>query len=802
MGLAGNVDPALVEPTVVGYPQGAAGGRAPPSPLADLDYVIGSAALSPAYAVSYPMKQGLITDWDSMEKLWASCFYKCLKVFPEDQYVILTEPPLNPPEARELTAEIFFETFDAPGLHIGVQAVLALYASFAAAERKQKEPGRTLTGLVVDSGDGCTHAIPVAEGYVIGSHIKSIPLAGRDVTSFTQQLLRERGEPIPPEQSLEVARQIKERHAYVCADMVKEFAKYDESPAKYLRQYEGAHCRTGQPFVVDVGYERFLGPEIFFNPEIYSPDYSTPLPRVLDSVIQNCPIDTRRALYGNIVLSGGTTMFKDFGRRIQRDLKRAVEARTQGAASEVEVNVMSHPMQRYAVWFGGSVLGMSPGFKDVVRTREEYFEYGPGIVRNNPVFRIATRQRKLVGSEDSAPAEPEKRQQGEAHREKRLSGPLASFGSMGAPAEQCENDVGSPDSLLASPVGISAASLEPVLSKDQLHAAKGNPGIQEQPAQLLVTPDTPAQQHSSGFSEWLRTERAKGDTFGYCLALAFHVVTLSKYKTLPASHIVYYSLYTAAVACLLAVQRSGHPAYAAWRDWVQAAIRLDVFLSPARISIWEQSVSLPPPSLPGPAILSYLATLPVACSNTFAVHLLMLPFAHPLGLWPHLLVQTICVARVAVGVFTRQLCQKRMFMHPTTEAVLCDAYQWLESFMLPSFRPLTPYQAGVLQPERRCLAVVLWLVVVLGFVASITVQVILDARLYRRFLQEQHYQRQQHDPQPAIARAKGRLGVAYDRLYDGLTGRYLLGLASACSNPYLWALLSIVLWDALVVVIS
>lgn len=53
-----------------------------------------------------------------------------------------------------------------------------------------QEVGRTLTGLVIDSGDGCTHAIPVADGYVIGSNIKSIPLAGRDVTSFIQQLLR------------------------------------------------------------------------------------------------------------------------------------------------------------------------------------------------------------------------------------------------------------------------------------------------------------------------------------------------------------------------------------------------------------------------------------------------------------------------------------------------------------------------------------------------------------------------------------------------------------------------------------
>lgn len=73
-----------------------------------------------------------------MEKLWTACLYKYLRVYPEDQYIILTEPPLNPPESRELTAEIMFETFDAPGLHIGVQAVLALYASFAVAERKQK----------------------------------------------------------------------------------------------------------------------------------------------------------------------------------------------------------------------------------------------------------------------------------------------------------------------------------------------------------------------------------------------------------------------------------------------------------------------------------------------------------------------------------------------------------------------------------------------------------------------------------------------------------------------------------------
>lgn len=125
------------------------------------------------------------------------------------------------------------------------------------------------------------------------------------------------------------------------------------------------------PYSVDVGYERFLGPEIFFNPEIFSSDFITPLPDVVDDAIVKCPIDVRRALYKNIVLSGGTTMFKDFGRRLQRDIKRLVDTRMQanitrlGALTNVtrsspppsiDVNVISHHMQRYAVWFGGSML--------------------------------------------------------------------------------------------------------------------------------------------------------------------------------------------------------------------------------------------------------------------------------------------------------------------------------------------------------------------------------------------------------------------------------------------------------------
>jgi actin-related protein 3 len=98
-----------------------------------------------------------------------------------------------------------FGSFNVPGLYIAVQAVLALAASWTSGQVGE----HTLTGIVIDSGDGVTHVIPVAEGYVIGSCIKHIPIAGRDITYFIQQLLREREVGIPPEQSLETAKAIK-----------------------------------------------------------------------------------------------------------------------------------------------------------------------------------------------------------------------------------------------------------------------------------------------------------------------------------------------------------------------------------------------------------------------------------------------------------------------------------------------------------------------------------------------------------------------------------------------------------------
>ena len=94
-----------------------------------------------------------------------------------------------------------------------------------------------------------TSHLKQAEGYVIGSCIKHIPIAGRDITYFIQQLLRERESGIPPEQSLETAKAIKERFGYICPDVAKEFNKYDSQPEKWFKIYDSVNSITKKVYI-------------------------------------------------------------------------------------------------------------------------------------------------------------------------------------------------------------------------------------------------------------------------------------------------------------------------------------------------------------------------------------------------------------------------------------------------------------------------------------------------------------------------------------------------------------------------
>lgn len=145
----------------------------------------------------HPFDRGIVTDWDDVEKIWHYAFYNELRVAPEEHPVLLTEGPLNPKADRERMLRIMFDTFNVPAMYLANKATLSLYAS-----------GRT-TGVVVDSGNDVSHAVPVYEGYALPHAILSLNIAGRDLDLHLAEILNQGGYNFP--RPCEIVRDIKER---------------------------------------------------------------------------------------------------------------------------------------------------------------------------------------------------------------------------------------------------------------------------------------------------------------------------------------------------------------------------------------------------------------------------------------------------------------------------------------------------------------------------------------------------------------------------------------------------------------
>ncbi|KAJ6545004.1 actin 1 [Mycena vulgaris] len=350
-GFAGDDSPYSVFPSVVGRSRFWQAGFAISSNFKECYVGDEAQAKRGILGLRYPIEQGLISNWYNMEKLWHHVFYNELHVAPNEHPVLLADAPLTPNADREQMTQIMFETFDVPSLSVQMQPVLALGAS-----------GRS-TGIVLDSGEGVTHAVPIYEGYPLRHGIVRMDVGGRDLTEHLIRKLMDRGYPFTTSPEREIARDIKERFGYVARDSDEKSA---HSPGLELT-YE---LPDGTPITVEDEY--FRVPEVLFRPSLIGSE-SVGVHETTFNSIQKCDTHLWVCLYKSVLLSGGNTMFPGMADRMQSELSLL-------GPPSVKVQIYAPPDRKYSTWIGGSILASLSTFENVCCSRQEYEESGPAII--------------------------------------------------------------------------------------------------------------------------------------------------------------------------------------------------------------------------------------------------------------------------------------------------------------------------------------------------------------------------------------------------------------------------------------
>lgn len=334
--------------------------------------------------LNYPLEHGVVTNWDDMERLWYHTYTKELKTQPEEHPLLITEAPLNPRRNRDQMCQVLFETFNAPCVYVSVQAVLSLYAL-----------GRT-TGVVLDSGDGVSHIVPVYDGFTLPTLVKRMDIAGRDIThQLAYQIRRMSGVNLLLSAELDIARAVKEKCCYVSKDAVRDEKMYGGvSYSHYAAQAASGgdlamftSYKLPDGHSLTLGVEQFRAPEILFNPQLIG-DESPGIHELTALAILKTDLDLRPTLYQNIILSGGTTLLRNFGDRLLSELKEYQNDNTvpvwglRGTTSKetrMKIKIYAPPERKFSTWIGGSILAGLSTFRKMWVTSKEYAD-DPDIV--------------------------------------------------------------------------------------------------------------------------------------------------------------------------------------------------------------------------------------------------------------------------------------------------------------------------------------------------------------------------------------------------------------------------------------
>eukprot|EP00761_Pharyngomonas_kirbyi_P014290 gb/GECH01014320.1/.p1 GENE.gb/GECH01014320.1/~~gb/GECH01014320.1/.p1 ORF type:complete len:382 (+),score=107.41 gb/GECH01014320.1/:1-1146(+) len=360
IGFGGEEQPAALVPTYVGVQRGLENNKKGTVYCGKegLKKIKENQSLDEIITLQQPIQNGAVKDWAAMEDLWDHC-YDVLGVNQQQHPLMMTANAYSAISDRRKMTEMMFETFGVPQFYVAVPGYLSLYAS------------GDNTGIVVESGDGCTNIVPVSDGILIPSQIQQFPVTGRHITDYLLNLLvRERGYMFAPAQERKIARRIKHTMCYASDSYADDLIGLKKSPQSFEQDLE---LHTGENVVLSG--ECFKSVEPYFQPGILGMEGDGGLAGAVYNCINNSDQSIRKFLYGNIVLGGDSLQFPGMAERLNIDMLRYTEKHT----GNVDVHV--HEANQYSAWKGGSILSCLPEVESAWISKKDYEEEGSRIVQ-------------------------------------------------------------------------------------------------------------------------------------------------------------------------------------------------------------------------------------------------------------------------------------------------------------------------------------------------------------------------------------------------------------------------------------
>lgn len=283
---------------------------------------------------------------DALESLWEHTFRNVLKAEEELPVLIADSMPLGQSsyESRKWMAEVLFEKLKVKSLAIFNTAVLSLFST-----------GLT-RGLVVESGEGLTQAVPVFEGFAIPHAIFKMEVAGQEITSEVQRMMvKQLGADLAGN-----ARNMQSLKEKVCcvALSAHHAARGVEEADEESRSFE---LPDGN--IIQVPREVRLGATEVLWTQPQS------MQKICMDAISTCDLDFRQDLVRSIVVAGGTSLLPGLSQRLRSEM---VELLPDDLTRQV--NVTADSQRRHAAWIGGSMFASLSTFDQVAITKQEYEE--------------------------------------------------------------------------------------------------------------------------------------------------------------------------------------------------------------------------------------------------------------------------------------------------------------------------------------------------------------------------------------------------------------------------------------------